>query len=161
LAKEAPTEGRAMTDDAKWITLSDKVTPADLREHGITLAVTIAPVLNPARRTEVLAEIDTGANQSAISRELARAFGVNPSGYGRQHHAQARGATLAAFFRCLVTFPGGGFVEIHATVLPRSIKPHDVLIGRDVLTSCRLSVDYVLGEWSLALRSSRSNHDDG
>jgi predicted aspartyl protease len=147
----------------EWVTISDQVTPEDLQRDGITLHLAIAPMTDLKQQHNVLAEIDTGATHTAISLELANALresGIVPSGYGHQRHAQEARPRISEFFRCLVIFPGGTLVETDATVLPRSIKPHDVLIGRDILKRCRLTVDYSTGEWSLSFGPDTTRHDD-
>lgn len=72
-----------------------------------------------------------------LSSRLAKTLGASPTGHRRQKHVLSA-ATYVPFFRCLIAFPCGTSMEVDTAVLPSLLNPHDLLIGRDILATCRV-----------------------
>jgi hypothetical protein len=138
-----------MNNDRQWVGLTDTVNPEDLQRHGPTIPVRVGPANGEAEHS-VLAQVDTGASHSAISPRLAAFLGVRPTREVKANHP-VHEPVLVDVFRCSLALPNGTVLEADCAVLPNLIHPHDVLIGRDILAICRLSIDFVSGEWSLSL----------
>jgi len=148
-----------MADDEKsrWTKISITQPVDELLKHGPSFKLQARSLVGGGV-VSALAQIDTGAAGSAISLRLAERLGLDPVGHGSVH--QPVGPTLhAPYFGVSLQLPPPDGVrlavnfEIEVVGLATLDPPHDVLIGRDILASCRLAVDFVGGTTSLHVRS--------
>jgi predicted aspartyl protease len=126
----------------------------DLIQHGPTIPVVVARLpVDPTKMQCVYAQIDTGAAGSIISDALVNKLGLKRIDFGEVRQA-ARVVITAPYFR--VRFILGRRIEIDLNVVALSTfdPPHDVLLGRDILASCRLNVDFLSGETRLHIKAS-------
>ena len=144
-----------MTDDEKaaWAKIRITQTVDELIKYGPSIKIGIAPVpFEGAGLVTVLAQIDTGAAGSGMSPRLTRKLGLKPIDSGEIHEA-GRTPIIAPYFRVRLILPSTD-IETDIVGLPSLNPPHDVLIGRDILTNCRLIVDFTSGLTALHIRSS-------
>ena len=132
-----------------WVRIRVTAKVEELRQFGPTLPVTVSA---NSLSKETFAQVDTGANHSCISERLADQMGIPPHGALYQHPAGSE-PEHTAVFRCAIEFPNGTKIDADMAVLPSLSDPHDVLIGRDILQTCRLVVDFVTGEWEIHFKS--------
>lgn len=144
-----------MTNDeeAAWAKISIKQTVDELIEFGPSIKAGIAPVpFKGTGMTCVLAQIDTGARGSGISPRLARKLNLSPM-ENVEVHLPGRGPITAPAFKVRLFLPSTD-IEVDVVGLATLDPPHDILIGRDILSSCQLIVDFTSGLTGLHIRSS-------
>jgi len=54
-------------------------------------------------------------------------------------------------FECILVLPGGHTWAAKLAVLPSLDEPHGLLVGRDLLSTCRLPVNFKADSWALHL----------
>lgn len=99
-----------------------------------------------------LALVDTGAAGSAISIRLAQELSLEQIDSGELREA-GREVVRAPYFKARLKLPPNVDIEIDLIGLPMEV-PHDVLIGRDILASCRLTVDFTSGVTCVHIRTA-------
>jgi len=144
-----------MTNDKEpgWakIRITQKVD--DLIKHGPSITVGITPMpFEGAGMISVLALIDTGASGTGISPRLARKLDLKPIDIGIAREA-GREPIEGHYFRVRLFLPAGVQIDTDVFGPPSVTTDHDVLIGRDILASCRLIVDFVSGVTGLHVQS--------
>lgn len=143
-----------MTDDKKsgWTKFSFAQSIDDLIEHGPSLPVSVGALpfdANAAR--PALAQIDTGATSSAISRRLAEDLGLKIVSDAVAHMPGLE-SVVTPCYRVFLILPFADIPELIVADLPTLQPPHDVLLGRDILARCRLGVDFTTGVTCIHLK---------
>ena len=144
-----------MADDKKagWSEFRIRQTTDELFQHGPSLEIGIVALPQNGRiPIRALALLDTGAAGTAISPGLAERLAPNIIDKGEIHEA-GREPVVASFYTVGLLLPAAN-VELEVAGLPSLAAPHDVLIGRDVLISCRLVIDFPNGVTALHMRSN-------
>lgn len=133
-----------MADNKKsiWSKITVRQPINDLVQHGPTIAVEVSGIQG-GTRVKALAQIDTGAAGTGISQGLAITLGLKAIAWGGVHQPGLE-EFQAPYFRVRLTLPIGD-IETEVVGLVTLDPPHDILIGRDVLTRCRLTVDFTSG----------------
>ena len=143
-----------MTDDeeAAWTKIRITQTVDNLLKDGPSLKIDVAPVpFEGNGLTTVLAQIDTGAAGSGMSPWLTGKLNLRPVREVEIHEA-GREPIVAQIFRVRLFLPSID-IEIDIVSLPSLNKPHDVLIGRDILKNSRIIVDFTSGVTGLHIKS--------
>lgn len=123
-----------------------------LIQHGPTGPIAIRSAAG-GEVISAMALFDTGAAGSAISPALAERLNLSPSGKGIIHEA-GREPLSVPFFHVHVIVPGiGSWMELDVAGLKSIARPHDILIGRDVLSHFRFSIDFTEGKVVLHFRN--------
>jgi predicted aspartyl protease len=141
-----------------WTKLIVVMPVEELRRVGPTLDIGMWPAGEPDSAIPLAALVDTGAGHSCISAAAARRLGVGPSGDLRLHAANSEPRSVPRF-RCGFLLPGVRG-EAEFAVLSTLRHPHDALIGRDIMASGRLVVDFTTGVWQLHWRSRGTGSAD-
>jgi hypothetical protein len=145
-----------MTDDEEpgWTKIRITQPINDLIKNGPSIRVGIAPMpFEGPGMTSVLALIDTGTSGTGISPRLRSKLALKPIDVGFAHEA-GREPIEGHYFKVRLFFPAGIQVDIDVFGLPSVTTNHDILIGRDILASCRLAVDFVSGVTRLHFKSN-------
>lgn len=141
-----------MSDDkeAGWTKIRIRQTVDHILKHGPSIDVDVAP-LSGGIGTRVMAQIDTGASRTGISPRLVRNLGLVPIAGGFVHQVGLPRIHVP-FFKVRLGFPS---LDINVEVVGFATleRPHDILIGRDILASCRLSVNFLNGVTLLHIRN--------
>ena len=141
-------------DTSDCVSINVNADIGDLKKRGPSLPIIFMPdenfalVSKSVKEHAVTAQLDTGANHSCISQELANNLNISPSGEVLQHGAGQEAKNTPAY-KATVTFPKGTEVTAEFAVLPSMHNDHDVLIGRDILSLGKLVVDFTTGKWSI------------
>jgi len=142
-----------MTNDeeAVWTKIRIRQTPDELVKYGPTIEVKVSAIKG-REVLSVLAQIDTGAAGTGISKRLAEKLALESVAFGKVHQPGLPEIT-APYFRVRLEFPS---VEIESDVvgLVTLDPPHDILIGRDILVNSRMIVDFTQGITAVQFRSS-------
>lgn len=93
--------------------------------------------------------VDTGANRSVLSTEVAEALGLQPSGQAMVHGIAGILPSRTVLVRHL-TIAGLLTRRVRMPVLPRRYLGADGLLGVDVLTNRRATLDFERQSFSLA-----------
>jgi hypothetical protein len=133
-----------MTDDEKalWSKVTVRQPIDELIQHGPTIAVVVSAV-DGGPSFKALAQFDTGAAGTGISKPLALKLALKPIAWGGVHQPGFE-QFEAPYFRARIALPIGD-IETDVVGLVTLDPPHDVLIGRDVLKYCRLTIDFTTG----------------
>lgn len=137
-----------MTEAKRSVTLTINMDPAELATAGPSVPVEVKADGNWHSAT---AQIDTGAGHSCISSDLAARLKLAVSGGIFQSSPGAEPRQVPVH-RTGVRLPGGTELDIDLAILPGLGAFHDVLLGRDVLRYCRLSVDFTTGRIELNMQ---------
>lgn len=135
----------------EWIKIGVDNSVDDLRRYGPSLPLQVSKIEDQQPRLDVHAQLDTGANHSCCSPGLGQLLGIPPSGSLFQHHA-GREPQSVPVFRARLWFPGGTQIDADLAVLSSLAEPHAILIGRDILSMCRLDVDFLSGRTELHMK---------
>lgn len=133
-----------MSDDkeAGWTKIRIRQTVDHLFKHGPSIDVDVAPI-DGGTIARVMAQIDTGASRTGISPRLVKNLGLAPVASGFVHQVGLPRIHVP-FFKIRLGFPR---LDINIDVVGFATleRPHDILLGRDILGKCRLSVDFLSG----------------
>lgn len=142
-----------MTNDEEpgWTKINLRQPPDHLRQYGPCMEIGIRPAIDGAATITALALIDTGAHSTGISAEIAQRLGLSPVDHGTIHEA-GREPIVAPVYRVRLTMASLD-AELEVTGLPSLSKPHDAIIGRDILAGCRLAIDFASGRTTLHIRA--------
>lgn len=138
-----------MIDPARCIKVAHD--PADMRSFGPTMEIGVTFVTQtPAisRIDRVLALIDTGAGRSCLAQHFINSINAKPNTDIGITHPDGKTERIPAF-TCIFHYPKGIDTKIDCAIWPNLAKPHDILIGRDILKDTRLLVNFKTGEWEL------------
>jgi hypothetical protein len=136
----------------RWTKLKTQTSPQELSEVGICLRVRIeADGINPVE--DVFVQIDPGAEESCFRPGFIESLGIDPIGWRRNPHFPEAGSERIYRFRVKVVFPTGTERIVDGAVLSWLNPPYDMLIGRDILSGCRLSCDFTTGKWELHFKN--------
>ena len=143
-----------MTNDeeAGWAKINIRQSADELLKYGPSIEVDIRAAINPGPSLKLLAQIDTGADITAISARAAEALKLVPHGADGEIHEAGRGKIVVPYHFIRLTLPHG-YIEMEVPRLPSLNPPHDVLIGRDLLRRGLLLVDFVAGMTTLHLKT--------
>jgi len=140
-------EGGSVTEIAKGENLDRQ----KLRGVGMTFWLNIEGV--PASGTSKVppkligALIDTGAEISSISEEVARY--LNDTERSRKKvYTPLLGHREEDALKCKITFLEGTMLTLEMPIV-KELEPYEVLIGRDLLTDMKLEADFKNGSWKL------------
>ena len=152
-----------MMDDEEsgWSKINIKQSVDDLIRYGPGLKIGIAafPYVADAPKL-VLAQIDTGASGTGISPKLVAELGLVPHGPPGEIREAGRDPIIASYFRVgifLPSIPEPVELKLEVVGLPSLPPPHDILIGRDVLSRCKLGIDFIAGRTKLQIKHSSEN----
>ncbi|QOF73621.1 retropepsin-like domain-containing protein [Aminobacter sp. SR38] len=137
-------------DRAVWSSVGFNQRVDNLMQYGPTAHVGVAAVpYSSGSAIAALAQFDTGAAGTGISPRLVERLGLKPIGLGVIQEA-GREALTASFFALRLWLPGiDRWIDLDVAGLPSLADPHDVLIGRDVMSSFKLVVDFTSGATQL------------
>ncbi len=140
-------------EEAGWTKINFRQPPDKLREHGpsIGLGISAAPYAG-GNIINTLAQIDTGAGGTAISTRIAALLNLGPTGKGEVREA-GREPIVGYYAKVRLLIPGA-YIELEVVALSSLHPPHEILIGRDILSNCRLFVDFVGGLTSLHIKGA-------
>jgi hypothetical protein len=143
-----------MTDNKEplWSKICLRQPVDDIVKYGPSIEVNVSAI-DGGPRIKALAQIDTGAAGSGISKKLAAKLKLRPTGAG-EIHQPGLPSTVAPYFRVRIALPIAGDIEVEVTGLATLDPPHDVLIGRDILALCRLAIDFTDGTTTLHIRAT-------
>lgn len=145
-----------MADDEEpgWSKVEFTQTPDDLFQHGPTLHAGILRLpLSSNRGAGVLAQLDTGAGITAIPLRMAEKLGLEPLGYGELREA-GRDVRETPYYRVELLLSERIRFPLDIIGLETLSPPHDLLIGRDVLSNGKLEVDFLTGVTRFRFRTS-------
>ena len=145
--------GMADNEEPVWAKIDFRQNVDDLVQYGPSLKVGIsADPFVGGEMASACSQIDTGAAGTGISTRLAERLGLVAIDHGELHHPGGD-PIVAPAFKVRLYLPGA---ELNLEVIGLSTldPPHDVLIGRDVLASCRLVVDFSRGMVGLDIKAS-------
>ena len=131
-----------------WLKLNIDMLAEDLARLGPNVNVKIRAADQTDAWHEALALIDTGTTQSGISHKLAHILGAAPVDDMVLHTTRAEPVQVPVF-SCTVHFMDGADFTKSFCRLPRLNPPYDLIIGLDILTGCRLGIDFSTGHWQL------------
>jgi len=142
-----------MTNDEKprWTKINIKQPVQDLIEYGPSFEMGVTSTTT-GETIKVLAQLDTGAAGTGVSKRLSQRLALMPHGAWGEVHEAGREPLVVPYHLVRLGFPHGDF-ELEAACLPSLGEPHDVLIGRDILKKCRLDIDFTTGVTTLLIRS--------
>lgn len=142
-------------DKTVWNSVGFNQRVDDLMQHGPTAHVGVAAIpYSSGSAIAALAQFDTGAAGTEISPRLVERLGLKPVGVGIIQEA-GREPLAADFFTICLWLPGiDRRIELDVAGLPSLADPHDVLIGRDVMSSFKLVVDFISGATLLHFKVS-------
>ena len=144
----------ADNEEAAWAKININQTVDDLLKYGPSIKIGIAPVpFTGEGMMTVCAQIDTGADGTGMSPRLTSKLNLRPVDTGTIHEA-GREAITASFFKVRLFIPPSAEIDTDIAGLPSLNPPHDVLIGRDILSSCRLLIDFTRGVTGLHFKTS-------
>ena len=135
-----------MADDDKstWTKIEFRQEVEDLFRYGPSTPVGIAAISGECTdKIKVLAQFDTGAAGTVVSPRLVERLKLEPIGSGATQEAGREPITANFYFVRL--FLTGMEIELEVVGLPFLSKPHDVLIGRDVMANSTFTVDFTTG----------------
>lgn len=141
-----------MTDDKEtgWTKIQIRQPDDEVIKYGPSIEVTVAALEGPA--IAALAQIDTGAQGTGISPRLAKKLGLKSVASGIAHQA-GYPSVRVPYFKVRLSLPSID-LEMEVVGLATLERPHDVLLGRDILSKCRLTVDFMEGVTSLHIKHS-------
>ncbi len=143
-----------MTNDEKAggakITITQTVD--EILQFGPSIEIGIAPApFDGTGKIVVLAQIDTGAICSGLRPGFAKELGLNKVGEATAHVAGLQPVVVSCFnvrfYLATIEF------DLEVVELATLDPPHDVLIGRDILSNCRIEVDFTSGLIVLHIKS--------
>jgi predicted aspartyl protease len=144
----------ANDEETGWAKIRITQKADDLIQHGPTIPVVVVRLpVDPTRMQCVYAQIDTGAAGSIISDSLANRLGLERIDFGEVRQA-GRVVITAPYFHVRFILGRGIEIDLDVAALSTFDPPHDVLLGRDILASCRLDVDFLSGETRLHIKAS-------
>lgn len=119
-----------------WYAIEERQSAGDLKKFGPTTRIVIR---NDAtgRNTDVRVQIATDLPVSLIRSGLAPSLGLD------------RLPVERAAYRVHMVFPTG-ILEFAALETPLD-APHDLVLGRDFLSTCRMEIDFNTGKWALQI----------
>jgi len=134
-----------------WSKIKLRQSVDDILKYGPSIEVIVSDVIG-GPNVNALAQIDTGAAGTGISKPLATALNLKPGGRGEVHQPGLP-PIHAPYFRVRIALPSGD-IETDVVGLITLDPPHDILIGRDFLARCRLTVDFTAGTTTLHIRAT-------
>lgn len=140
--------------EAAWTQVRINQSVEELRKYGPSLRVAISPVPDPTRTIHSLAQIDTGAHGTALNPRICRELGLTPFGEFVINEA-GRAPIVGDRYRVRLFLPPAIDIEMDIAAMPSLHPPHEVLIGRDVLSGGRMMVDFTTGVTVLQFKPSR------
>lgn len=140
-------------DETGWAKVELRQSVEDLIQHGPTIEIGIGPSPYLGRgQIRVRAQIDTGAVCSGLRPGLAQKLGLSKVG-----NAIARIAGLAPIETPLYAamfFMPFGDIDLNVIDVGSMDTYHGALIGRDILESCRLNINFLTGVTTLHIKTS-------
>ena len=138
-------------DEAGWTEIRIRQPLDEFAKYGPTIEVSVSAI-EGNEAVKVLAQIDTGAAGTGISKRLAQKLALQQIGKGAVHQPGLPEIT-APYFRVKLSFPS---IEIESDVvgLITLDPPHDILIGRDILANSRMIVDFTKGVTLVQFKNS-------
>jgi predicted aspartyl protease len=130
-----------MTDDKEpgWTKVNVRQPPEEMREYGPSLQVGIAATpYTGGNIVTALAQIDTGASGTAVSTRIANLLNLEPTGEGEVREAGREPVT--GYYAKVRLFLPGTDIELDVVGLSSLHPPHEVLIGRDILSIAGFSL---------------------
>ena len=140
----------ANDNKSRWIKIGFEQAVQDLIERGPTTTVGIAASGHYRPVTHALTQVDTGSGATAISPRLVEALKLKAIDSAVVQEL-GREPITTDFFQVTIFVP-----EMHFDVDAARLEippPHDILIGRDILSRFRLSVDFLTGITALHFRN--------
>lgn len=136
--------------DGNWHRLNISGDPMAMQQWGPNLKVSIGAVTQEGTtlaRHDVGALIDTGSELCCISPRMVSKMQGGLEGLRNISHVYGR-VEGERTIREAVRFENGvEFVRDFAVL--HHLEPYDVLIGRDILSHCRVYMDLGKGQWRL------------
>jgi hypothetical protein len=157
LASGLAQEQIAMMDERepRWTKIEFRQPVDDLLKYGPSIEVDVAALEGEdttAASARALAQIDTGAGGTGISPRLATKLRLIPIASGIVHQPGMTGIRVP-YFNVRLSLPSAQ-LDMEVVGFPTLQPPHDILIGRDILSNCRLAVDFVSGLTCLLIKGN-------
>lgn len=150
----------ANNEEPVWAKIGLRQGVDDLIKYGPTIRAAVRDIASKPNTVSILAQIDTGAAMSGVSPDVVRRLQLRRHGSGDIVEAGRERITVdfheVDIIMALRDPPSGELramsIRCHVAGLPSLAKPHDLLIGRDILGQFRLLVDFTTGTTQLHLR---------
>lgn len=146
------TQSPLILNFSGWTRLTVTSDFAIMKTIGPTLPIEFESLELKAETKKVLALIDSGANHSCIGPRLFAALGISASRTINQHPA-GKEPEYVPIFLGRIKFHNGTQIDGDFAVLASLGDPYDILIGRDILSLCRLVIDFTTGNWELHFKN--------
>jgi hypothetical protein len=142
----------AESEKPKWLRhrFSHSVEHMLLYGPGMKVGIAALPFVEGSLTT-VIAQIDTGAHGSAISPNIVKKLKLEPTGGLSEVRQAGYAPYFADYYGVRLALPHID-IDLDIAGLKTLEPPHDVLIGRDILASYRLSIDFTIGLVELHFR---------